>query len=310
MSAHGRWPKCVISTPVRSKSSCGWDTKTRPWPTVRSSLLNWSRRLWSAIPGLAKITGPARIMNRNILINHEVFREHSKAALEFLRNEWFRRVWTFQEAYLAQEAVIVCGAVEYPFFLFMALWQEMTRMSLAPPLDGMECAHTLMATCASAMEGRLSDTPPASHERLRLSTLLRYTHRHKATDPRDRVYALIAMTQPVNCTRFIPDYGLSTTHANNKAARALIEDDGYLQILSDAQSLKHDPSLPSCVPNWQGTGRWKPLADRDRGFTPKYSMHGSLSAQPETPLPPSADAKKLKLRGARLGRIKIGHKPP
>ncbi|KAH8883498.1 hypothetical protein GQ53DRAFT_752968 [Thozetella sp. PMI_491] len=111
------------------------------------------------------------------------------------------------------------------------------------------------------------------------------------------------MVETRNGLRYVPDYRMPTEEVYTKVARLLIEDDGHLQILSDAQGLKHNPELPSWVPDWRGESLVKPLAERTRTFTQTYRIHGNF--EPSEIITPHSDDRMLKLHGAALGKIKL-----
>jgi hypothetical protein len=243
-----------------------------------------------------------RLEAKNALEGSVGWKELMAATRRWLGNEWFQRVWTFQEAFLAKEAFVLCGEHELHFQAFLAMWSGMLRIGVRPDLNGIECSRVLMATCEWALSERLAGNGQLEpQQRARLSTLLRSTFRHKVTDDRDRVYGMLAMVDLADDARFRPDYRQSVKEAYTLVAKWLILDDGHLQILSDAQGLEHDPALPSWVPDWRGKMTVHRLAERTRDFERTFRVNGRF--EPARILLPGDEPNKIKLRGMRLGKI-------
>jgi hypothetical protein len=241
-----------------------------------------------------------RLITRNIILSHEWFEKHAKSAVHFLGNEWFRRVWTFQEAYLCREAEFVCGKLAFPWKPFVFTWKMLEILGIRLPLDGMQSAKTVFATCCWAIEARGSGLQQEENP-LRLSNLLRSTYTHLSSDPRDRIFGLLAMVRPREGVRFVPDYTATVEDVYIRYARLMIQDDGHLQVLSDANNRGSYPALPSWVPDWRETFRVNSLVERTRDFKPKYSIHGGFD--PQEVITRTGDPRKLHLRGARVGKV-------
>ncbi len=250
---------------------------------------------------LPSLGSEARTLARNRLVNHPWFVKHSKPTHLFLRNQWFQRVWTFQEAFLAKDAMIFCGRISFPFAPFVASWMFMESLGIKLPLEGAECAKTLFATCAWDLQTKLNGSVETAATELRLSTLLRSTYKYRCTDDRDRVFGLLAMVEGERRLSYSPDYHLSVCDVYITVAKLLIQDDKHLQILSDAKRLTQDPQLPSWVPDWRGVDLMHPLSERARDFKPSYCLHGSFDF-PDFLLP-CQDPRKLRLHGALVGEI-------
>lgn len=133
----------------------------------------------------------------------------------------------------------------------------------------------------------------------RQSNILHRSRNHKATDPRDRVFAFLAM---VNSWRLDgkhdPDYTLSTEEVYTRFARLIIVDDGHLQIPSDQSWKGETPSTPSWVPDWRYKPLTMPFSECHYNFPLEYSVNNGFNS--EQIVSDGSDPLKLHLRGAEI----------
>lgn len=120
------------------------------------------------------------------------------AALEqLLARPYFRRVWILQEVASARSAVVVCGAKRVPARTFAQM----------PALLGIEKVDPHVQAVLDIMPGPLRQKSWWTSNR-DLKTLLRKFHSSRASDERDRVYALLGISSDSYCEKVIPpDYG-------------------------------------------------------------------------------------------------------
>jgi hypothetical protein len=97
-----------------------------------------------------------------------------------LRRDWFHRVWVLQEVQSAKYAEIICGKYKIPWLALRivapSFYNASSSAELPPVLDIAEGGS------------RSKD----------LLTLLRDTRLLRATDPRDKVYAMLTLAYNVN----------------------------------------------------------------------------------------------------------------
>jgi Heterokaryon incompatibility protein (HET) len=258
---------------------------------------------------------------RDMLPEQDKFEECANATLEFLENPWFHRAWTFQEAHLSKEATIVCGKFEFSFYSLVMVMMFMFHLGLRAfePVRG-GAANFLFSTYLESRFGgsedegkgrwrlRFSNIFRKSHakgdhgqdkRRLRLSNILRRSHNHLATDPRDQIFAFLAMADGWRVDeRHEPDYTLSTEEVYTRFARLIILDDGHLQILSDAQFKDAHKSIPSWVPDWRIPTGTKPFSERRHNFPLEYRVNKGF--MPQQVIFDGLDPRKLHLRGAEI----------
>ena len=125
-----------------------------------------------------------------------------------------------------------------------------------------------------------------------------------ATDPRDKVYALLAVTL-IDETLPKPDYSLTVRQVYTSVARNLLGADGYhdLRCLSYVQKTNKIHELPSWVPDWSRPFSRRLIAESEN----KFQATGNPQA-PVISCPDSIDndhrRASLTIRGVRILTIK------
>ena len=84
--------------------------------------------------------------------------------------------------------------------------------------------------------------------------LLRATHDFKATDPRDKLFALIGISDPASCGPVHIDYTKDVSSLYRETARYIITEEQDLSLLHHTGIGKTRKliGLPSWVPDWSG----------------------------------------------------------
>jgi hypothetical protein len=166
-----------------------------------------------------------------------------QALLGLFRRPWFSRVWILQEVFKCPfgKAVIVCGDT----------WVDWsTVMYLKPVIDDIRdkaifkhwhepipWPYVLILQSYSSFSARKS-----------LYNFLLETRDFGATDPRDKLFALLPLLEDACYEGPVVDYALSSAQVYINVAEYLLQDG--LQFLSLAQGPPTVRSLPSWVPDW------------------------------------------------------------
>ncbi|KAK0642120.1 heterokaryon incompatibility protein-domain-containing protein [Cercophora newfieldiana] len=206
----------------------------------------------------------------------------SLAAL--LLRQWFRRVWVIQEAVLASPSVLYCGTkrlywsdLEHVVFPLRrraeALGNEPSSryVPLGKILTGVEMYFTFMAALRTGRETLRPDregdgTGKPDREYFTLKNLIVSGFPFQATDPRDKVYALLPMASlgPPGAVKTMmkADYELPAARCYARFMKLLIEEKNSLWSLNlvHGQDVKRIPDLPSWVPDFSLDGAGMELA--------------------------------------------------
>ncbi|KAK4161256.1 ankyrin repeat-containing domain protein [Cladorrhinum sp. PSN259] len=121
---------------------------------------------------------------------------------DLLRNPWFQRVWILQEVFNAKKAIIQCGRMTVPsraFVVMPTLMEIDTSRHVQAVLD-------IMPGCLRIRENSWW------HKRPDLAELLKRFPESEASDPRDKIYALLGISSPSDASPshvLRPNYELS-----------------------------------------------------------------------------------------------------
>ncbi|KAI9869595.1 MAG: hypothetical protein M1830_005317, partial [Pleopsidium flavum] len=187
----------------------------------------------------------------------------------FLRRPWFKRVWVIQEVVMSSKAVVMCGQESLQ-------WDEMVKLALrvnfAINIMSFAGADTAAGRPSQVVlfliELRDSRRRGNSEDFFRL---LCWCRSCEATDPRDKIYALLGLGQ----YDIAPDYSKSAAEVYMDLAvyhLFQIMPGGPMNGISDreracwvtellycAGDLNTQHSLPSWVPDWKVDFKSRPL---------------------------------------------------
>ena len=139
--------------------------------------------------------------------------------MQLVEREWFTRLWTVQELALASHDPLVgCGNKWKTWSALLGVWQtvaltEFSKMGMVIFEEGDDNEGRGGAISGTRPTGTKIDllnnlrTAVASKGGEELRDLLLNTSSSKATEPRDRIYALLGMMRKENRECFTVDYG-------------------------------------------------------------------------------------------------------
>ena len=226
-------------------------------------------------------------------MTHLLDRLEAWDALTYLVNvPWWARVWVAQEIKLSKNPILLWGE-DALFWIqceeamtMTALWLSRVTYDRAfrdvhrePQLaEGMRNALAVVELCQS----HLVEEPQRG-----LLHLMQSFSLNRATDPRDKVYALLGLAMDSHSESIIPNYESPVSVVYAESVKDIIIREGNLQVLSYCSGLftPRDAAIPSWAPDWKSTSHdsIRPLNQR---HIPLHQIDGVvrkpyLSAKPK-----------------------------
>ncbi|KAL2130233.1 hypothetical protein VTI74DRAFT_6730 [Chaetomium olivicolor] len=250
------------------------------------------------------------------------------ALSEFYDRPWYERIWIVQEMLPSRDALVICGAysVSWDLVKGAASWYHYKAGAVSKrhrrSVDGIELTIVMDLTWNIRMGSEyfadLLGQKTTPTYRWELQRLLSTFRRRKATDPRDKVYALLGLSDfdfDVESGRFEVDYTKDVKTVFTYTARAIIKRNSRLSgsnldillqgrrstctCVKDAEPQAND--WPSWVPDWRrhvGPGCEWGIGEHFEEWHDKYGAGTHVEEEGENPSDPFA----LRTRGMILGR--------
>ena len=182
---------------------------------------------------------------------------------------WFERVWTVQEAATrAKTKTIQCGDSKIDWGSFITAAKFLAHAIIRPDLKiYFPDASPLRSNSLPGLfnlDHLQRFIESGRYQTDLLGILANYRH-YKATDPRDKVYALLGLVTETLTDISTCDYFLDTPTVYLQVAEHCILHRGSLECLGYCTPSLRDSDLPSWVPDWRYPSARHPLA--------KWSKH-------------------------------------
>ena len=166
---------------------------------------------------------------------------------KLLKRPWWNRVWIVQETSVAPKRPLAgCGWKWTPIDIFMvvrlSLWgdREINHSPLPEDFPKVNLMVQEDSTIPQAWCQQLKKQERSAP--LSLGHLLLATNRRDASDPRDKILAVIALSQSENDKFLLPDYSLHVSEVYQRAMLTLLSSDmGYLDCVAAGKEIQ----LPS-----------------------------------------------------------------
>ena len=180
---------------------------------------------------------------------------------DILTRQWFSRVWIIQELVASRKCIFLLGCNIITSDRILRVGRLIEEKKFFSSLRNFRRERVLASNIASMDVLKRADGHHAD-----LLELLWSTHPFRATNPRDRVFALLNMASlDSESISSLIDYKLHSHEVFTNTARLCLQR-GSLDVLSYAQAFGDLYSLPSWVPHWGASDySYEPLI---RGLNP------------------------------------------
>lgn len=181
-----------------------------------------------------------------------------KKSLDVLSRQWWTRMWVMQELLLARHALLCVGRDRVP-------WPKTAFTFLRPEfgLANLSRIQRLMLK----RSGTLSI--------LQMFMLLQDC---ACTDPRDRIFAILGLVDPLDAASNFADYSLSLQEVQTRLVMTSVENYGKLYVLSCAVGATFYEDVPVQNPSWtpvwgRSSSTW---AVRSSERSSRFDLHYSM----------------------------------
>ena len=177
----------------------------------------------------------------------------------FLRSYW-KRLWVVQELLLPPRSTIICGRRQMD--LNMMILPEVLVTAVDPDNEGSNLLwknadYEFMQRLKTVLVEPLSFLRSSGRQRGEaLASLVESHSLRLCSEPRDAIYALLALSTPVN---ILPDYALPIADIYSNATKTIIDQEQNLDIIctkvmepqSEARGAQPSVELPTWVPHFE-----------------------------------------------------------
>ena len=224
------------------------------------------------------------------------------AVTNLLAATWFKRVWVFQEALCAKELLFLRGkwSLPYEMFLVALLYHvhvELSRRNDSPFRSGDSMGHIPQARIdyKTYLDGEKSEAYSLSMLRL-----IYRTRRMDATDPRDKIYALLHLTTDKDALKIQPRYDQTFEECYTHATRMILSTDRNLLCLSMAFPTE---ARRDALPTWALDLRSTTLSWYSHyRIDPAYRLYAA-TGKSRVCIRDTPDQMHLALRGLYIGTV-------
>lgn len=134
-----------------------------------------------------------------------------KALVNFLSRQYFHRVWVYQELFLGKYIGVYCGNQVLPISWIWAT-TSIVDSWLWPRTEYGLFLHSVHSDMWSTLCFKIQEAMPLLLAGAKEQPLMRFSNTVSAVaelscqDPRDRIYGILSIVEPVESHRFKPDY--------------------------------------------------------------------------------------------------------
>jgi len=207
--------------------------------------------------------------------NHDHYATSFEALCKLLKRGWFTRVWTVQEFAFGRDPQIICGKDELDWSSFYQLgWKDdsFRKYCLKENYSSPLITHFQKAQEYWGIVSTRQEIRQYSGFGYQLHYLLHATAYFAASDPRDRIYALLGLSNQEYRQEIKPDYTRSKDEVYIKVVKCIIKTDKSLNILAFQASPRSLNDSPPEVPDLNDLGSWALNFNNLPSWVPDFSV--------------------------------------
>ncbi|KAH6644634.1 heterokaryon incompatibility protein-domain-containing protein [Boeremia exigua] len=169
-----------------------------------------------------------------------------------LTRSWWTRIWTAQEWILAKSSIFQCGQHVLDGDVLFRCLDHFRRHVKSIDCCDMQLSSDFLFRIGDSLQPALAlSLVKQSYAEQDFSYSLGFLRVRQATDPRDKVYGILALAAERYAGLLKANYNLPVEQVYEQIAIALIERTGRLDILSHvAPNQSRNLNVPTFVPDW------------------------------------------------------------
>jgi hypothetical protein len=235
---------------------------------------NIGQRLFSAREHLTKTHQFNRLARMKNLTTSDVIPQHGYptpmdldgeikyAVMDLFSRPWWSRMWVVQEFILAKDCTIMCGEhrLAWSEFHRFISWEysedhiSTLRLGRSVASLGLDLHQLRTLTLSAHREGKILGSPPTEeaetvvHGPIRISDLMLQFEHYQASDPRDKIYALLDLAG--DGESIVPNYNAPLETVYTSLVQVLVQKWKDFDIICKHHRGYNSLNLPSWVPDW------------------------------------------------------------
>ena len=168
-----------------------------------------------------------------------------------MKDPWFSRVWTLQELLFAGNPIVICGRMIVPWVILEMAQQACLGYYLSDSVETVVAINRLMhINLHSWCREKAAEQELHGLENLLGESFLVGNKDYSASDPRDKIFALLPMLKSLGVNIGDVNYSKSVNEVYYAATKTWIAKKGTLNLIYFAISSRALPELPSWAVDW------------------------------------------------------------
>jgi hypothetical protein len=214
--------------------------------------------------------------SKNIDPHISIPTEISTEEIFLSRRPWWTRIWVVQEVAVAQDVLVQCGKSTVS-------WDILRKAYTGPPSISSLCSSNSEQTITKVFQKLdIIREIISGGRRIELLDLMAGYRYCQATDPRDKIFALMGLISPSfgnSDERLAPDYAVPCKDVYMRTVRFLITVTGNLDVLSYCEAPYDTTNISNLMSDSMFNTRLSPLSEPDAfpSWVPDWSRTASVS---------------------------------